>query len=45
MSETATEELPRDFDGLRSVILAQRERLPKRIAQIAAYALDNPDTS
>jgi len=43
MSETATAELPRDFDGLRTIILAQRERLPKRIAQIAAYALDNPD--
>ncbi|MCU4178038.1 MurR/RpiR family transcriptional regulator [Bosea sp. BH3] len=43
MSEIFTEELPRDFDGLRATILAQRERLPKRIAQIAAYALDNPD--
>lgn len=43
MSETATAELPRDFDSLRTIILAQRERLPKRIAQIAAYALDNPD--
>lgn len=36
-------ELPRDFDGLRALILSQRESLPKRIAQIAAYALDNPD--
>ncbi|QEL25595.1 MurR/RpiR family transcriptional regulator [Bosea sp. F3-2] len=43
MSETAVAELPRDFDGLRTLILAQRESLPKRIAQIAAYALDNPD--
>lgn len=43
MSETAVAELPRDFDGLRALILARRERLPKRIAQIAAYALDNPD--
>ncbi|UZF90243.1 MurR/RpiR family transcriptional regulator [Bosea sp. NBC_00550] len=43
MSETAVAELPRDFDGLRTLILAQRESLPKRIAQIAAYSLDNPD--
>jgi DNA-binding MurR/RpiR family transcriptional regulator len=43
MSETAIAELPRDFDGLRALILARRESLPKRIAQIAAYALDNPD--
>jgi DNA-binding MurR/RpiR family transcriptional regulator len=43
MSETAVAELPRDFDELRTSILAQRESLPKRIAQIAAYALDNPD--
>lgn len=43
MSEIAVADLPRDFDGLRTLILAQRESLPKRIAQIAAYALDNPD--
>lgn len=42
MSDLASE-LPRDFDNLRSLILAKRESLPKRIAQIAAYALDNPD--
>ncbi len=35
--------LPQDFDGLRDMILAQRDGLPKRIAQVAAYALDNPD--
>lgn len=34
---------PEDFDGLRSMIIAQRDELPKRIAQIAAYALDHPD--
>ena len=36
-------ELPRDFDALRSLILERRELLPKRLAQIAAYALGNPD--
>lgn len=35
--------LPQDFDSLREMILAQRDALPKRIAQVAAYALDNPD--
>lgn len=36
-------ELPRDFDALRSLILERRDVLPKRLAQIAAYALSNPD--
>jgi len=35
--------LPQDFDSLREMILGQRDALPKRIAQVAAYALDNPD--
>jgi DNA-binding MurR/RpiR family transcriptional regulator len=34
---------PRDYDTLRETILEQRSMLPKRIAQVAAYALDNPD--
>ncbi|MGN6534127.1 MAG: RpiR family transcriptional regulator, partial [Mesorhizobium sp.] len=34
---------PREFDSLRAAILARRDSLPKRIAQVAAYALDNPD--
>ncbi|MBD0415093.1 MurR/RpiR family transcriptional regulator [Oryzicola mucosus] len=34
---------PQDFDQLRALILERRETLPKRIAQVAAYALDNPD--
>ena len=36
-------ELPRDFDALRNLILKRRDILPKRLAQIAAYALSNPD--
>jgi DNA-binding MurR/RpiR family transcriptional regulator len=34
---------PRDFETLRATILDRRHSLPKRIAQVAAYALDNPD--
>jgi len=34
---------PRDFDSLRATILERRQTLPKRIAQVAAHALDNPD--
>lgn len=43
MDEAAGSGLPRDFDSLRALILSRRDGLPKRIAQIAAYALDNPD--
>lgn len=42
MTEAAAAQ-PQDFDGLRTMIIAQRDDLPKRIAQIAAYALDHPD--
>jgi DNA-binding MurR/RpiR family transcriptional regulator len=41
MVETVT--LPRDFESLRSMIIAQRTSLPKRLAQVAAHALQNPD--
>lgn len=34
---------PQGFDALRNLVLEKRDRLPKRIAQIATYALDNPD--
>lgn len=34
---------PKDFDQLRSAILERRASLPKRLIQVAAYALDNPD--
>jgi DNA-binding MurR/RpiR family transcriptional regulator len=43
MIDAPSVELPRDFDGLRALILSRRDTLPKRIAQVAAYALDNPD--
>ncbi|MIL09050.1 MurR/RpiR family transcriptional regulator, partial [Salmonella enterica subsp. enterica] len=36
-------QLPDNFEALRELILERRQALPKRIAQVAAYALDNPD--
>ena len=41
--DKATAAPPRDFESLRAAILDRRQSLPKRIAQVAAYALDNPD--
>lgn len=40
---TAKIAAPQDFDALRSVILERKAELPKRLTQVAAYALDNPD--
>ncbi|MBI4924098.1 MAG: MurR/RpiR family transcriptional regulator [Devosia nanyangense] len=34
---------PEDFDQLRAAILERKASLPKRLTQVAAYALDNPD--
>ena len=34
---------PRDFAALRALIVARAERLPRRLTQVATYALDNPD--
>src|SRR3954463_11226761 len=34
---------PKDFDQLRAAILERKATLPKRLTQVAAYALDNPD--
>ncbi|MCR6672936.1 MurR/RpiR family transcriptional regulator [Devosia ginsengisoli] len=44
MSEiTAKITPPQDFDTLRAAILERRGELPKRLTQVAAYALDHPD--
>lgn len=34
---------PQDFDTLRAAILERKGELPKRLTQVAAYALDHPD--
>lgn len=44
MSDATTKEQPpQDFDALRAAILERKGELPKRLTQVAAYALDNPD--
>ena len=34
---------PRDFRGLRDLILELKDTLPKRLAQVAAFAMESPD--
>ena len=40
---TVTEAPPRDFQALKALIAARAPDLPRRLTQIATYALDNPD--
>lgn len=39
----ATRTPPRDFESLRALMVAMKDELPKRLAQVAAYSLGNPD--
>lgn len=41
--KTITIDPPRDFESLRSFIIEKRETMPKRLTQVGAYALQNPD--
>ncbi len=34
---------PKDFSGLKSLIMAKAPELPKRLTQVASFALGNPD--
>ena len=34
---------PRDFETLKSLLVASRDDLPPRLIQVAAFALENPD--
>ncbi len=38
-----TDTAPRDFATLKALIIERGKSLPKRLSQIAAFALDNPD--
>ena len=43
MALTSDDTVPRDFAALRALIGARAQTLPRRLTQVAAYALDNPD--
>ncbi len=36
-------DVPRTFGALRDLLLERRSRLPKRLSQVAGFALDNPE--
>lgn len=40
---TTRMKVPRDFESLRSIIIERKGNMPKRLAQVAAFALNNPD--
>jgi DNA-binding MurR/RpiR family transcriptional regulator len=40
---TTTDAPPRDFPGLKALILERGQSLPKRLTQVAAFALEHPD--
>ena len=43
MTEPLSEKLPRDFASLRALIVARAEFLPRRLTQVATFAVENPD--
>src|SRR6185312_16544490 len=43
MPTAETSEAPRDFAALKALILMRSQTLPRRLAQVASFALDNPD--
>jgi DNA-binding MurR/RpiR family transcriptional regulator len=43
MNEAEAMTPPRDFESLRAMIITRGQSLPKRLAQVAAHTLDNPD--
>lgn len=44
MAEKAAEaKVPHDFESLRSLIVLRRDALPRRLAQVAEFALEQPD--
>ncbi|MCB1501649.1 MAG: MurR/RpiR family transcriptional regulator [Bauldia sp.] len=34
---------PRNYEGLKNLLIARKRDLPKRLVQVAAFALENPD--
>ncbi|MCB8819576.1 MurR/RpiR family transcriptional regulator [Microvirga rosea] len=42
-SQAARDVVPEDFESLKLVLLQRRESLPKRLKQLAAFALEHPE--
>ena len=40
---TVTDASPKDYQALRALIAQRSEELPRRLMQVAGYALENPD--
>ncbi|WP_237151441.1 MurR/RpiR family transcriptional regulator [Oryzibacter oryziterrae] len=43
MADNSPSQPPRDFRSLRDLLVSSRDALPKRLAQVAAYAIESPD--
>jgi len=42
-SEAVTDVAPEDYEGLRTLLLSRRDSMPKRLKQVASFALDHPE--
>lgn len=42
-SEPAMDTIPEDYEGLRALLLTRRDAMPKRLKQLAAFALEHPE--
>jgi DNA-binding MurR/RpiR family transcriptional regulator len=41
--DTAVDRAPQDYEGLRALLISRRDRLPKRLKQLAAFSLQHPE--
>jgi DNA-binding MurR/RpiR family transcriptional regulator len=42
-SASTTDAIPEDYEGLRALLLSRRDAMPKRLKQLAAFALEHPE--
>lgn len=42
-SESVSAITPEDYEGLRALLLSRRDSMPKRLKQLAAFALEHPE--
>lgn len=42
-SEAITDVTPEDYEGLKALLLSRRDIMPKRLKQVAGFALDHPE--